>query len=180
MSTADEAARVEAAEFIRREMQDGFLHPGVIAPGSRAHDALSTLVTVAQRPQPIEATIDEWRETIHAERKRQIEKGYTDEHDREVGAAHLIDWAIDYARRGEVVAVAGMLLSVRNQLVAENGATQDQPIEVTDAMVEAAAIAVKPLFLDIGLVDLDAEDCAWDAARAALAAALNTMKEPNQ
>lgn len=58
MSAADEAARAEAAEFIRREMLDGFLHSGIVAPGSRAHKALITLVTVAleQRSQPVEVT----------------------------------------------------------------------------------------------------------------------------
>lgn len=40
--------------------------------------------------------------------------------------------------------------------------------------VEPMAAAIKPLFVTAGLWDLDAEDYAWDAARAALAALKET------
>ena len=71
-----------------------------------------------------EPTADEWREVIHAERARQIEKGHTPEHDRAAGFNHLIDWAIDYARRGKTVAVGGMLLSLREQLAVQDADTE--------------------------------------------------------
>lgn len=69
---------------------------------------------------------------------------------------------------------AGEMFRLARDFVAEAFASgvirEAPPAEVTDAMVEAAAKAIKPLFLSAGLVDLDAEDYAWDAARAALGA----------
>ena len=42
----------------------------------------------------------------------------------------------------------------------------------------AVAAAVKPQFVSAGLVDLDADDYAWDAARAALAALTDEEEAP--
>lgn len=39
---------VEAANFIERELRDGFLNPNVVAPGSPADTALRTLIDAAR------------------------------------------------------------------------------------------------------------------------------------
>lgn len=44
-------------------------------------------------------------------------------------------------------------------------------------ITEKIAEAIKPLFDEVGLVDLDAEDYAWDAARAALKAIYDNSYE---
>jgi len=46
-------------------------------------------------PEPIT------EEQINAERARQIEKGYTPEHDRQHGIAHVLRYALHYGSRGE-------------------------------------------------------------------------------
>lgn len=53
-------------------------------------------------------TPKQWDEQMDAERARQIEHGYDDAHDAEHGVAHLLTWAIDYARRGNNLAAATM------------------------------------------------------------------------
>lgn len=46
----------EAADLIAWEMRNGFLHPGVLAPGSKIHSALTTLIESAQEDNaPIDA-----------------------------------------------------------------------------------------------------------------------------
>ena len=49
------------------------------------------------------------------------------------------------------------------------------PEEPDPAVIKAVAKTIKPLFLD-RMVDLDAEDYAWDAARAAYAALRGAMQ----
>ena len=46
---------------------------------------------------------------MDVERARQVEHGYDDAHDAEKGIAHLLNWAIDYARRGNNLAAATMV-----------------------------------------------------------------------
>jgi hypothetical protein len=43
---------IAAAEFIQSEMRTGFLHPGVVALGSRAREALTALVAAALASRP--------------------------------------------------------------------------------------------------------------------------------
>lgn len=35
----------DAAVFLEREMRDGFLHPGFVAPGTRGHEALVAVLS---------------------------------------------------------------------------------------------------------------------------------------
>lgn len=61
-----------------------------------------------RRQGPI-PTIIEYAEILDAVRARQIAKGYTPEHDDEHGIRHLLNWAIDYARRRRPDDSAGMI-----------------------------------------------------------------------
>lgn len=58
------------------------------------------MTTDPQTPVP---TPEEWAQTIRSERDRQVEMGYSTEHDDVHGLAHLLRWAIDYSRRGKAV-----------------------------------------------------------------------------
>jgi len=60
----------------------------------------------------------EFRHKVVQERKRQIDKGYTLEHDRKHGPRHLINWAIEYTRRGKWVEAAALMLAL-DDLLAE-------------------------------------------------------------
>lgn len=83
--------------------------------GGKVHMTLAEwdrLVLLAERSRlspRVVPTVDEWRAAMDAERARQIEKGYDDEHDRRHGVAHRLRWAIDYARRGKSVESATMI-----------------------------------------------------------------------
>lgn len=57
-----------------------------------------------------------WRQTIQAERNRQIEKGYDETHDAEHGVDHLLTWAQEYARTSDPVASAALVEAAREQL----------------------------------------------------------------
>lgn len=96
----------------------------IISPANVRNAVLAWLA--ARRPAPVEVSADEWREAIHAERVRQVGKGYTVEHDQRSGPNHLIDWAIDYARRGKTVAVGAMLLALRELLAVEVVSTVEE------------------------------------------------------
>lgn len=50
----------------------------------------------------------EWEGLMDAERARQVDHGYDDDHDAQQGVAHLLSWAIDYGRRGKPIAAATM------------------------------------------------------------------------
>lgn len=63
-----------------------------------------------------EPTVGEWVTQLVAERARQVEKGYTLEHDREYGYNHLINWALDYARRGKTVEASAIMLALKDVL----------------------------------------------------------------
>lgn len=60
------------------------------------HDAV--LAAGFRRPVSPEPITEE---QINAERARQIEKGYTPEHDRQHGIAHVLRYALHYGSRGE-------------------------------------------------------------------------------
>lgn len=57
------------------------------------------------------ATVNEL--TVEAERARQIEKGYTAEHDDKQGIDHLLLWALHYAKKGEHVKSAALVEAAR-------------------------------------------------------------------
>ena len=91
-------------------------------------------------------TVDEWSAQMDAERARQVEHGYDDAHDAEHGAAHLLNWAIDYARRGNNLAAATM---VRCALRIPRG-------PITDAEVnEAVDIIAEEILEDESIDSLD-------------------------
>ncbi len=91
----------------------------------RVADALGEV-----RPRgTVTPTPEEWAAQMDAERARQVEHGYDDAHDAQHGAAHLLNWAIDYARRGNNLAAATM---ARCAVRLPHGS-------VTDAEVERAA-----------------------------------------
>lgn len=54
-------------------------------------------------------TMAEFIALMDAERQSQIELGWTDEHDEEMGVLHLLNEAIDYSRRGANVAAATLI-----------------------------------------------------------------------
>jgi len=66
---------------------------------------------LAALPSVPTPTVEEWSALMLAERARQIEKGYTAEHDRQHGVKHLLNWAVDYARRGKAVESSTLIYS---------------------------------------------------------------------
>lgn len=60
----------------------------------------------------------------------------------------------------------------------DDGTTMPDPIIDRDAIIERAEVAMKRLFVSAGLVDLDAEDYAYDAARAALSTFADDLLAP--
>lgn len=56
-----------------------------------------------------EPSAEEWADRIVAAREKAIVKGYTSEHDRKHGIRHLLNWAIDYARRGKSEDSSGLI-----------------------------------------------------------------------
>lgn len=72
----------------------------------REHD--TRLISEVRPHGTVTPTVDEWAEQMDAERARQIEHGYDDARDAQHGTAHLLNWAIDYARRGNNLAAATM------------------------------------------------------------------------
>lgn len=71
-------------------------------------DVVGRLLAEVSTRGALTPTVEEWSEQMDAERARQIEHGYDDAHDAQHGAAHLLNWAIDYARRGNNLAAATM------------------------------------------------------------------------
>lgn len=71
-------------------------------------------------------TKEEWDAAIAAERKRQIEKGYSAEHDDEEGIDHLLSWAQRYAWRGQPIKAAALLEAASEVLFRrKNGVNPD-------------------------------------------------------
>jgi len=54
-------------------------------------------------------SVEEVAELIAAERARQIDKGYTPEHDDEHGVPHLITWAQNYVHNGEPIKAMALM-----------------------------------------------------------------------
>ncbi|WP_295837438.1 hypothetical protein [uncultured Microbacterium sp.] len=83
------------------------IDPEAVEARSRAINKHSPAFEVRPRGT-VTPTVDEWSEQMDAERARQIERGYDEEHDAQQGIAHLLNWAIDYGRRGKPIAAATM------------------------------------------------------------------------
>lgn len=62
-----------------------------------------------RRDNPIVPSNEEWIAAMDTERARQEAFGYTNEYDSDMGVAHLLEWAIDYARRGKTVETATLV-----------------------------------------------------------------------
>jgi hypothetical protein len=77
-------------------------------------------------------SVEEWGEAIIAERARHPEKGYTAEHDREHGVKHLLNWAIDYSRRGKAVESSSLIHSAMSLL--------DEPVPADEREALATVI----------------------------------------
>ena len=90
---------------------------GVYISGSHGHDyinpgkAADAIIAAGFRRQGPTPTVDAWKDTLASVRLRQIAKGYTPDHDREHGIRHVLNWAIDYARRGRSEDSAGMIVA---------------------------------------------------------------------
>lgn len=56
-----------------------------------------------------ETTMVDFIALMDAEHQRQIELGWTDEHDEELGVLHLLTVAIEYCRQGKTVAAATLI-----------------------------------------------------------------------
>lgn len=58
-------------------------------------------------PEPqgvfVAPSVVEWSQTLREERMRQVERGYTDERDREHGLEHLLNYSLEYARHGRAI-----------------------------------------------------------------------------
>lgn len=84
--------------------------PGELEELGREFDRWLVAALASARTEGAEPlTPEEFHNAIDKERERQIAKGYTAEHDREHGSQHVLNWAIDYARRGEAVESAALM-----------------------------------------------------------------------
>lgn len=113
------------------------------------------MALVLPKPSSV-VSAEEWAAAMDAERRRQVEHGYDDAHDRAHGLAHLLNWAIDYARRGRVLEAATMMRSALHVLSAEPP-TDDERDGIREAIDEAAARYLGNTFTDAvtdGLVDV--------------------------
>lgn len=61
-------------------------------------------------------SVDEYGARLRDIRHHQVEKGYTPEHDDAHGLRHLLNWAIDYARRGRTDDSSAMMLAALESL----------------------------------------------------------------
>ena len=86
-----------------------------------------------RQPGPI-PSVDEFTATLSEVRAHQIAGGYDAAHDDEHGIRRILNWAIDYARRGRSDDSAGMIVAALELL--------DRQGPITDAQVEAAARAL--------------------------------------
>jgi hypothetical protein len=133
--TAEALARIDA-DLARRV--EAYLESSVTAPTSRA--LITDLIALIPEP-PTVASVEEWSAAMDAERQRQIEHGYGDAHDREHGPVHILNWAIDYARRGRVLEAATMMRSALHVLT---------PAPPTDDEREAVAKVLRRMLEPIG------------------------------
>lgn len=65
-----------------------------------------------------ELTGDKFRAGVLAERMEHSAKGYDGAHDAEHGLVHLLDWAMEYAARGEHVKASSLVLAAKDMLQA--------------------------------------------------------------
>lgn len=79
----------------------------------------------------------EWEMEIAVERGRQRDKGYTAEHDRAEGAAHLIMWSDEYARRGERIKAQAITWALYDLL-----AQQGNEAAAAEAIIEKTKTAI--------------------------------------
>jgi hypothetical protein len=96
-------------------------------PGGRDRRAMRAALEAALgavRPAPEPPTVEEWIERVAAERARHPEKGYDAAHDRKHGADHLLNWAIDYSRRGEAEKSSSLIAAARDVLRATRPAPE--------------------------------------------------------
>lgn len=75
------------------------------APAIDVQEALDAL-SGSEVPEP---SAEEWAARVNAAREKAIAKGYTPEHDAKHGVRHLLNWAIDYARRGRPEDSSGLV-----------------------------------------------------------------------
>ena len=66
-------------------------------------------IPAAEEPQ----WITEWREDVIAERRRQVELGYDNDHDEKHGVIHLLMWAQRYLSVGETIKAAALIQAAR-------------------------------------------------------------------
>lgn len=106
-----------------------------------------------------EFSAEDWSAAMDSERQRQIEHGYDDAHDRAHGPAHLLNWAIDYARRGRSLEAATMVREVLRTLSAEpptdarytvDGALMDARLHESPPDDEREAIADEISGIQVG------------------------------
>lgn len=71
-----------------------------------------------------------WNQKVLAERQRQIDKGYTPEHDKEHGLKHLLTWAYDYLGQGKHVEVGALLLAAVGLLRTRTELATKKPSEL--------------------------------------------------
>lgn len=90
----------------------------------RASDLRAAAMAHAnQQPRPNMLTHDGFRAAVTAERLRQIAKGYDQAHDDEHGTDHLLVWAQDYTRRGELLKAAALIEAAREKLARDDAAS---------------------------------------------------------
>lgn len=144
------ARAVEARDEARNHVEKFPISEGDAVRVARLADVIDALLAVRRPSTPTEEnvpTVEEWTAAMDAERVRQIEHGYDDAHDQEHGARHLLNWAIDYARRGKSLAASTMIRSALHLSPTE---------EDVERAAEALSIAAegKPL-CDLRMSDRD-------------------------
>lgn len=132
-------------------------------PGMVEHLRDAVLAAGFHRTVKGEPTVEEWSARAQAAREKAIAKGYTPEHDAEHGIRHLLNWAIDYARRGRAEDASGLILSAIALL------DDEQPSEPSEVAVSAAGEVLYGISWGTDLADPD-------LVRAALRAAAETER----
>ncbi|GAA4774449.1 hypothetical protein [Microbacterium gilvum] len=112
----------EARELVRSWDQRGSW-----SPDSPVGMVMQMADALERASQPVtEPTVEEWAARAQAARDRAIAKGYGPEHDAEHGIRHLLNWAIDYARRGRAEDSSGLILSALALLDSAEPVTEEQ------------------------------------------------------
>lgn len=111
-------ATEKAARFVERYERQH--NPNVVVERRQVDDAGRELPEYHIARTKWEATVptvEQFKEQIEAEAAKAVEKGYTPEHDREHGADHLLNWAVEYARLGKPAASANLIQAARRVLI---------------------------------------------------------------